>query len=138
VLAINARLLVKNMVPFETFLEHFPSSQLLVWTATGEPPISQRKIDRIRKHFDSHGTLDRVGFDCKASAAECDGVVFVLFVDRSLLTEYNALCFLQVAETFLAGIVYDVCFYLYGMFLFVVTIVSRAVSVLQTQKDKQR
>lgn len=75
VLAINARLLVKNMVPFETFLEHFPSSQLLVWTATGEPPISQRKIDRIRKHFDSHGTLDRVGFDCKASAADCALVV---------------------------------------------------------------
>jgi hypothetical protein len=107
VLAINARLLVKNMPPFEKFLEHFPSSQLLVWTASGEPPISKRKIDRIKHHFHSHGTLDRVGFDC------------------------------NVADTFLGGLAYDVLLDLYGLFLFVVKILSFAYTMLLRRKDKQ-
>jgi len=106
VLAINARLLVKNLSPFETFLKNFPTSQLLAWTASGEPPISKRKIERIKHHFHVHGTLGRVGFDC------------------------------NVAETLLGGLTYDVLLDLYGVFLFLVKMFSLAYSRLVGGKKK--
>jgi hypothetical protein len=62
VLAINARLLVKNMSPFDRFLADFPESQLLCWVGSGEPPISTRRVARIHEHFDGRGSGDRVGF----------------------------------------------------------------------------
>lgn len=64
VLAVNARVLVKNCAPFDKFLSDFPSSQILVWTGSGEPPISKGKIDAIKNHFQLKDTDDRIGFDC--------------------------------------------------------------------------
>lgn len=71
VLAVNARLLVKNMRPFERFLEKFPESQILCWVGSGEPPISERKKNRIRKHFELHGSIQRVGFDLQVRHTVC-------------------------------------------------------------------
>jgi len=65
VLAINARLLSKHFLPFDNFLNRYPTAQLLVWTGSGEPPISNRKAAKIRSHFEQQGTLKRVGFDCQ-------------------------------------------------------------------------
>lgn len=65
VLAINARLLYKNTQPFEHFLLEFPEIQILVWTGSTEPPISERKVAFIRNRFATCGHCDRVGFDCK-------------------------------------------------------------------------
>jgi hypothetical protein len=65
VLAVNARLLSKNMQPFESFLDAYPEGQLLCWVGSGEPPIARRKLMRICKHFEEHGSIDRIGFDVK-------------------------------------------------------------------------
>jgi hypothetical protein len=67
VLAISARLLSKHYAPFDIFLRQYPACQLLVWTGSGEPPISSRKAANIRRHFEHQGTLARVGFDCQVS-----------------------------------------------------------------------
>ena len=67
VLAINARLLSKHYAPFDAFLKQYPSSQLLVWTGSGEPPISTQKAAKIRQHFEKEGTITRIGFDCQVS-----------------------------------------------------------------------
>ncbi len=65
VLALNARVLAKDPKPFDSILKDIPQLQLLVWTGTGEPPISERKIDGIKDHFGKIGLLDQVGFDCQ-------------------------------------------------------------------------
>uniref|UniRef100_A0A7S1XZH4 Menorin-like domain-containing protein n=1 Tax=Grammatophora oceanica TaxID=210454 RepID=A0A7S1XZH4_9STRA len=83
VLAINARLLSKRLHVFDAFLEKYTKSQLLVWTGTGEPPISERKVRNIRRHFEAKGTFARVGFDCQTCAllpmgALYDTAIFVL------------------------------------------------------------
>lgn len=67
VLAVNARLLSKNMAPFEAFLDAYPEAQLLCWVGSGEPKIAKRKADRILKHFQRHGSGQRVGFDVQVS-----------------------------------------------------------------------
>ena len=63
VLAVNARLLSKNMAPFEVFLDAYPEAQLLCWVGSGEPKIAKRKVTRIQRHFQRHGSEERVGFD---------------------------------------------------------------------------
>ena len=65
VLAVNARVLAKDCKPIDRFLVEIPSSQLLVWTATGEPPISKRKISNIDSHFRCKNIHNKVGYDCK-------------------------------------------------------------------------
>jgi len=67
VLAVNARVLVKNLKPFDTIFHDLPHVQLLVWTGTGEPPISFNKISTIRRYFEESGHDHLVGFDCKVS-----------------------------------------------------------------------
>jgi len=67
VLAVNARLLSKNMTVFDTFLESFSNAQLLCWVGSGEPPISFVTINKIRAHFLQHGSIDRVGFDVQTT-----------------------------------------------------------------------
>jgi hypothetical protein len=65
VLAVNARVLHRDCKVFNSILREFPEIQLLVWTATGEPPISQRKINDIQNHFSEANVLSQVGFDCQ-------------------------------------------------------------------------
>lgn len=67
VLAVNARLLSKNMPPFESFLDKHPDSQLLCWVGSGEPPIAMMKVNRIQKHFRRHGSIERIGFDVQTT-----------------------------------------------------------------------
>eukprot|EP00559_Dactyliosolen_fragilissimus_P005607 CAMPEP_0184870494 /NCGR_PEP_ID=MMETSP0580-20130426/37647_1 /TAXON_ID=1118495 /ORGANISM="Dactyliosolen fragilissimus" /LENGTH=318 /DNA_ID=CAMNT_0027372577 /DNA_START=80 /DNA_END=1032 /DNA_ORIENTATION=- len=65
VLAVNARLLSKDCKPFDSILREVPNTQLLIWTGTGEPPISNGKISSVKTHFKNLGLYDKVGFDCK-------------------------------------------------------------------------
>ena len=66
VLAVNARVLAKNCHPFNAALfTEIPGVQLLVWTGTGEPPISTKQINVIKNHFHRNGYSDRVGYDCQ-------------------------------------------------------------------------
>ena len=65
VLAVNARVLEKNPHPFDSILVKYSQMQLLVWTGTGEPPISQSKISKIQRHFEANGCIEQIGFDCK-------------------------------------------------------------------------
>ena len=67
VLAVNARVLAKQIGCFDELLKVFPSSQLLIWTGTGEPPISSLLLRYLRNHFESIGYGGRVGFDCQVS-----------------------------------------------------------------------
>lgn len=67
VLAVNGRVLAKNCTPFDRFLSDYPSCQLLVWTATGEPPISRWVLSRVQRHFEKSGTSERVGYDCEVA-----------------------------------------------------------------------
>jgi len=68
VLAVNARTLAKDPTPFDPFLKEYPEISLLIWTATGEPPISRSKITYIEEHFKSIGCANnQVGFDCLVS-----------------------------------------------------------------------
>jgi len=53
------------MKPFDRVLQRFPTSQLLVWTGQGEPPIAATKVDFIKEHFAALGFADRIGFDVK-------------------------------------------------------------------------
>eukprot|EP00551_Chaetoceros_affinis_P008106 CAMPEP_0203684056 /NCGR_PEP_ID=MMETSP0090-20130426/47834_1 /ASSEMBLY_ACC=CAM_ASM_001088 /TAXON_ID=426623 /ORGANISM="Chaetoceros affinis, Strain CCMP159" /LENGTH=334 /DNA_ID=CAMNT_0050553217 /DNA_START=51 /DNA_END=1055 /DNA_ORIENTATION=+ len=77
VLAANARVLVRDPHPFDSILKEIPEIQLLVWTGTGEPPISAGKIKKIKNHFQEINCMHQVGFDC------------------------------QIAESFLSGLLYD-------------------------------
>jgi len=74
VLAVNARLLYNDCTPFDAFLDSIPTAQLLVWTGTGELPIPQDRIDSIQAHFQSQGTLDRIGFDCKIATTQLGAI----------------------------------------------------------------
>mmetsp|Transcript_5672 Transcript_5672/g.6222 ORF Transcript_5672/g.6222 Transcript_5672/m.6222 type:complete len:338 (+) Transcript_5672:37-1050(+) len=81
VLPINARLLVKNVVPFQHFLNVFPNNdntQLLAWTATGEPPISLRKVKQIKSEFAAVKNNCGLGFDCAVADGVCMGYFYDL------------------------------------------------------------
>ena len=65
VLAVNARVIAKDPYPFDSILKQFPSLQLLIWTGTGEPPISANKIATIKKHFEDNKSIHQIGFDCQ-------------------------------------------------------------------------
>jgi hypothetical protein len=79
VLPISARLLVKNTDPFLAFLEQFPSTQILAWTGTGEPPISQRKIRAIQRHFSVDDQI--LGFDCNVASFAISGLAYDMGVE---------------------------------------------------------
>ena len=68
VIAVNTRLLVKNMGPFEEILNSYPRAQLLCWVGTGEPKISISKVKKIQQHFKCIGIEGRVGFDVQVWA----------------------------------------------------------------------
>ncbi len=69
VLAVNARVLNKNLFSFDSLLKEIPQIQLLVWTGTGEPPISIHQIRSIESHFKSIGCGHQLGFDCQVRAS---------------------------------------------------------------------
>ncbi len=70
VLAANARVLARNPSPFDSILKEIPELNLLIWTGTGEPPISPGKIELIKKHFEDRGCIHQVGFDCQVRSVE--------------------------------------------------------------------
>lgn len=67
VLAVNARNLYKRLDVFDDFLKDNSSIQVLAWTATGEPPISNYQVDKIHTHFKELGIEKQLGFDCQTS-----------------------------------------------------------------------
>ena len=67
VLAVNARVLIKDLTPFHEILKSYPTMQLLIWTGTREPPIPEFYISRITQHFQSIGCEHQLGFDCQVS-----------------------------------------------------------------------
>jgi len=76
VLPVCARLLYKNCGVFDSILRDLPGIQLLVWTATGEPPISIQQINSIKSHFNSTGYSEKVGFDCKVASSLVTGFLY--------------------------------------------------------------
>jgi len=76
VLAVNARVLCKRLDVFDKILNDFPQLQILVWTATGEPPISKIRIEKIRNHFSKTGMSANVGFDCLVAKSHITGFFF--------------------------------------------------------------
>ena len=114
VLAINARLLSKHYAPFDTFLQRYPSAQLLVWTGSGEPPISTRKATKIRQHFEKEGTITRIGFDCQVSGKP--NLAYHVFIHHSI-SLYSTNCHLckQICPLYL-GFPYDTIMFLMGLY----------------------
>lgn len=79
VLAVNARLLSRDPSPFDLFLAEFDRAQLLVWTGTGELPITQGTVDYLTRYFEKQGTIDRIGFDCSVSGRGfCDTPKYIV------------------------------------------------------------
>jgi len=76
VLAVNARVLVQDCKALDRLLTAFPSSQMLIWTATGEPPISKRKMKIITSHFLRQQTHDRIGYDCVIASTFIMGLIY--------------------------------------------------------------
>ena len=64
ILALNARLFVKNLSVFDSFLEEIPHSTILAWTGSGEPSIPRLEVDEIRAYFADRGKTNRIEFDC--------------------------------------------------------------------------
>lgn len=82
VLPISARLLVKNTKPFVSFLNRYPQSQLLVWTGTGEPPVSSRKVNLLKNKLTMEGIHDsRIGLDCQVEPNPILGFFYDVIVD---------------------------------------------------------
>jgi hypothetical protein len=96
VLAVNARVLVKNLKPLEFILRDIPKIQLLVWTASGEPPVSKHLMHIIQNHFNEQGFCDRVGYDCKVEPSMIQGLFFDIVV-RIIAIFWNLREFLKVS-----------------------------------------
>jgi len=88
VFAVNARVLVQDFKPLIRLLWSIESSQLLVWTATGEPPISRWKIRMIADRFNNEGVIDRIGFDCKVASSSFSGFLYDFLVTVSSIYFY--------------------------------------------------
>ena len=72
VFAVNARVADMDMEPLNNILQEFPESQMLFWTATGEPALSRRVQQRLENGFDD----GRVGFDVKLAKNALEGMVY--------------------------------------------------------------
>lgn len=64
-LAVNARNLYKRLDVFDDILEDNSSIEVLAWTGTGEPPISNYQVDKIHTHFKELRIEKQLGFDCQ-------------------------------------------------------------------------
>jgi hypothetical protein len=64
ILALNARLLAKNLSTFDSFLMEYVSVRILAWTGSGEPPIPLAEVEKIRNYFVMKGMSGRIEFDC--------------------------------------------------------------------------
>lgn len=133
VLAANARLVSKNPRPFDLILKNYPQIQLLIWTGTGEPPISQRKISMIRKHYDTKGLIHQVGFDCKVCMIQ---IKFAIIFKHSLLTKHLFFNhkWNQIASTFASGAFYDSAVNLVGILWNMQNIISRQINYISSKK----
>lgn len=76
VLAVNARILAKNPAPFLPILRDYPQIQLLAWTGTGEPPISNSLLTYITEYYQEMGYLDQIGFDCQVATSFAKGLFY--------------------------------------------------------------
>ncbi|GFH47536.1 hypothetical protein CTEN210_04011 [Chaetoceros tenuissimus] len=76
VLAVNARVLAKDPTVFRDVLLKYKELQLLIWTGTGEPPISQMQIDYIVRYFRAIGCYDQIGLDCQIAATFFEGIFY--------------------------------------------------------------
>lgn len=72
VFAVNARVADMNVQPLQKILDTFPGSQMLFWTATGEPALSTR----VRKRLEGAFAKGRIGFDVKMAANFVEGIVY--------------------------------------------------------------
>ncbi|GMI47862.1 hypothetical protein TrCOL_g5344 [Triparma columacea] len=73
VFAANCRIACKDPSTLISLLLRCRSSQILLWTGTGEPSIMQHKVDEVRRAFEEGGVGDRVGFDCKVAEGRVEG-----------------------------------------------------------------
>ena len=63
VLALNARILHRNLSIFDDLLQKYPSVEILAWTGAGEEDIPKHIVDGISQHFCAVGIEDQVSFD---------------------------------------------------------------------------
>jgi Uncharacterized conserved protein (DUF2181) len=64
ILALNARLLARDLGVFIDLLEEYKSASILAWTGSGEPPIPLAEMRKSRDYFAERGIEDRIEFDC--------------------------------------------------------------------------
>ena len=64
ILALNARVLSKEITAFDAFLERFPFIKILAWTGSGEPNVPASLLYDIESHFRDIGRTDVINFDC--------------------------------------------------------------------------
>jgi hypothetical protein len=72
VLALNARLLAKNLSIFDSLLLEYDTLGILAWTGSGEPPIPLEEVETIQKYYVEKDDDDdimmmisnRIEYDC--------------------------------------------------------------------------
>lgn len=64
ILALNARQLGKSLLVFDEFLREYPTSTILAWTGSGEPPIPKHEVCEISDYYESKMMRDKIEFDC--------------------------------------------------------------------------
>jgi len=107
VFSLNARVLSKNINVIDWYIyevqQKLSSSsyyekapiQLLIWTATGEPPISKSLYANIKYHYEKCGMSHLVGYDCKVANAFLSGLFYDnILIIVSIIWNLKNTCFL--------------------------------------------
>jgi hypothetical protein len=75
VFAVCARLAAYNFDVLSDLLHRFPKSQILLWTGTGEPPLSPSLFHALRENIASKKLNMRVGFDVAVANGVLAGAI---------------------------------------------------------------
>lgn len=86
VFAASARLALRNPRPLIELLQRKPASQLLLWTGTGEAPISSQVLESLSQSFAE--VQGRVGYDCKVTESRFEGWLGELTICIAQLWRY--------------------------------------------------
>jgi hypothetical protein len=88
VFAVSFRILERNPTHIKDLLITFPTTQILVWTGSGEPPIPQTSLDAMKQYSEVHGLTERVGYDCQIAGSVVEGSIAELKI--VIVNVYNA------------------------------------------------
>ena len=90
VFAASARLALCNPRPLLELLKQKPTSQLLLWTGTGEPSLPLQSYESLARQFAE--VRDRVGYDCKITESSFVTLAGELKIHLAQMANYLCNC----------------------------------------------